>query len=167
MLAVSLLQIVCTIVAIYFGAKTAMGFGRDVRAAIFDRVLAFSARELNRFGAPSLITRNTNDVQQVQMLVLMSATMFLVAPITMVGGIIMALREDVGLSWLVAVAVPVLAMLDLAGGPQDAAAVPADAGPDRRGQPRAARADHRHPGGPRVRPRTVRDGAVRHRPTAS
>ena len=67
-----------------------------------------SRPELNRFGAPSLITRNTNDVQQVQMLVLMSATMFIAAPITMIGGVLMALREDVGLSWLVAVAVPLL-----------------------------------------------------------
>ena len=110
MLAVSLLQIICTIAATYLGAKIAMGFGRDVRGAIFDRVLSFSARELNRFGAPSLITRNTNDVQQVQMLVLLSCTMFITAPITMIGGVIMALREDIGLSWLVAVAVPVLAI---------------------------------------------------------
>ena len=110
MLAVSLLQIICTIAATYLGAKIAMGFGRDVRGAIFDRVLAFSARELNRFGAPTLITRNTNDVQQVQMLVLLSCTMFVTAPITMIGGVIMALREDIGLSWLVAVAVPVLAI---------------------------------------------------------
>ena len=110
MLAVSLLQIICTIAATYLGAKIAMGFGRDVRGAIFDRVLSFSARELNRFGAPTLITRNTNDVQQVQMLVLLSCTMFITAPITMVGGVIMALREDIGLSWLVAVAVPVLAI---------------------------------------------------------
>ena len=110
MLVVSLLQIVCAIAAIYLGARTAMGFGRDVRGALFDRVLGFSARELNGFGAPSLITRNTNDVQQVQMLVLLSTTMFVAAPITMVGGIVMALREDVGLSWLVVVAVPLLAL---------------------------------------------------------
>ncbi len=110
MLAVSVLQIACTIVATYLGAKVAMSFGRDLRAAIFERVLAFSARELNHFGAPSLITRNTNDVQQVQMLVLLLATMFLSAPITMVGGVIMAVREDLGLSWLVAVAMPVLAI---------------------------------------------------------
>ena len=109
MLVVSLLQVVCTIAGTYFGARVAMSFGRDVRGAIFGRVLAFSAREVNHFGAPSLITRNTNDVQQVQMLVLLSATMLLSAPITMIGGIIMALREDVGLSWLVAVAMPVLA----------------------------------------------------------
>jgi ATP-binding cassette subfamily B multidrug efflux pump len=110
MLAVSLAQIVCAIAATYLGARTAMGFGRDVRGALFDRVLGFSSRELNSFGAPSLITRNTNDVQQVQMLVLLSSTMFVAAPITMVGGILMALREDVGLSWLVAVAVPLLAL---------------------------------------------------------
>jgi ATP-binding cassette subfamily B multidrug efflux pump len=110
MLAVSLVQIGCSIIGVYLGAKTAMGFGRDVRGAIFRRVLAFSARELNHFGAPSLITRNTNDVQQVQMLVLLSATMFIAAPITMIGGIIMALRTDVGLSWLVVVAVPLLGL---------------------------------------------------------
>lgn len=110
MLAVSLVQLVCAVGATYLGARTAMAFGRDLRSAIFDRVLLFSARELNQFGAPSLITRNTNDVQQVQMLVLMTCTLLVVAPITMVGGIVMALREDVGLSWLVAVAVPVLAV---------------------------------------------------------
>jgi len=110
MLAVSLLQIVTAIGATYLGAKTAMGFGRDVRTSVFSRVLSFSARELNSFGAPSLITRTTNDVQQVQMLVLLSTTMFVAAPITMVGGVIMALREDLGLSWLVVVAVPVLGL---------------------------------------------------------
>ena len=114
MLAVSAVQIVCSIGSVYFGAKTAMAFGRDVRGAIFERVLTFSARELNSYGAPSLITRNTNDVQQVQMLVVMSATVILSAPITMVGGIFMALQEDVGLSWLVAVAVPALALSILA-----------------------------------------------------
>jgi len=110
MLLVSLIQMACSIAGVYLGAKTAMGFGRDVRGAIFDRVLSFSARELNHFGAPSLITRNTNDVQQVQMVVLLSATMFIAAPITMIGGIIMALRTDVGLSWLVVVAVPLLGL---------------------------------------------------------
>jgi ATP-binding cassette, subfamily B, multidrug efflux pump len=109
MLAVTVVQVGCSIWATYLGAKTAMSFGRDVRAALFERVLSFSARELNNFGAPSLITRNTNDVQQVQMLVLLSSTMFVAAPITMIGGIIMALRTDVGLTWLVAVAMPVLA----------------------------------------------------------
>jgi ATP-binding cassette subfamily B protein len=108
MLAVSVLQGVCSIASVYFGAKAAMAFGRDLRAAIFGRVLSFSGRELNAFGAPSLITRNTNDVQQVQMLVLMSCTMLVSAPITMVGGIIMAIREDAGLSWLLVAAVPAL-----------------------------------------------------------
>ncbi len=110
MLAVSLVQIACSIASVYLGAKTAMAFGRDLRGAIFGRVLSFSSREVNHFGAPSLITRTTNDVQQVQMLVVMSATMLVSAPLTMIGGIIMALHEDVGLSWLVAVAMPVLAL---------------------------------------------------------
>ncbi|MET3806242.1 ATP-binding cassette subfamily B protein [Nakamurella sp. UYEF19] len=110
MLGVTLLQIICSVVAVYFGARTAMGFGRDVRAAIFHRVGAFSDREVNHFGAPSLITRNTNDVQQVQMLVLMTCTLLVAAPITCVGGIIMALSEDPGLSWLLLVSVPVLVL---------------------------------------------------------
>ena len=109
MLVVTLIQVGCSIWASYLGAKTAMSFGRDVRGSLFERVLSFSSRELNHFGAPTLITRNTNDVQQVQMLVLLSSTMFVAAPITMIGGIFMALRTDVGLSWLVAVAMPVLA----------------------------------------------------------
>jgi ATP-binding cassette subfamily B protein len=110
MLAVTVVQIVCSIAAVWFGARTAMGFGRDVRGAIFARVGQFSAREVNQFGAPSLITRNTNDVQQVQMLVMMTCTLLVAAPIMCVGGIIMALRQDVGLSWLVVVAVPVLVL---------------------------------------------------------
>ena len=108
MLAVALVQIAATVVAVYFGARAAMGFGRDVRAAVFHRVGSFSSREVARFGAPSLITRNTNDVQQVQMLVLLSCTLMATAPIMMVGGVIMALREDVGLSWLLVVSVPAL-----------------------------------------------------------
>ncbi len=108
MLAVSVVQIVCAIAAVYFGARTAMGFGRDLRAAIFHRIGSFSSREVAHFGAPSLITRNTNDVQQVQMLVLMTATMMVAAPIMMVGGVLMAMRQDLGLSWLLAVSVPVL-----------------------------------------------------------
>jgi ATP-binding cassette subfamily B protein len=108
MLTVSLAQIICSIVAVYFGAKTAMSFGRDVRGAIFAKVGRFAAREVNHFGAPSLITRNTNDVQQVQMLVVMTCTMMVAAPIMCVGGVIMALHENVGLSWLVGVSVPVL-----------------------------------------------------------
>lgn len=110
MLAVSLVQVVCSIAAVWFSARNAMGFGRDLRAAIFHRVGSFSAREVQQFGAPSLITRETNDVQQVQMLVLMGGTLMVSAPIMMVGGIIMAAREDVGLSWLVLAVVPVLAV---------------------------------------------------------
>jgi ATP-binding cassette subfamily B protein len=108
MLAVTLAQITCQIAAVYFGARAAMAFGRDLRSAVFHRVGTFSAREVNHFGAPSLITRNTNDVQQVQMLVLMSCTLMVGAPIMCVGGIIMALRQDVGLSWLMLVCIPVL-----------------------------------------------------------
>jgi ATP-binding cassette subfamily B protein len=110
MLVVALVQICCSVGAVWFGARTAMGFGRDVRAAIFHGVGTFSQREVQHFGAPSLITRETNDVQQVQMLVLMSCTLMVMAPIMMVGGIVMAIHVDVGLSWLVAVTVPVLAL---------------------------------------------------------
>ena len=108
MLAVSLLQIACSVGAVWFGARTAMGFGRDVRGAVFHRVGTFSQRELQDFGAPSLITRSTNDVQQVQMLVLMACTIAVSSPIMMVGGVIMALREDRGLGWILAVVVPAL-----------------------------------------------------------
>ncbi|MCZ4498926.1 MAG: transporter ATP-binding protein [Marmoricola sp.] len=109
MLAVSLLQIVCSITAVWFSARTAMAFGRDLRAGIFHRVGGFSAREIQHFGAPSLITRETNDVQQVQMLVLMGGTLMVSAPIMMVGGVVMAVHVNVGLSWLVLLVVPVLA----------------------------------------------------------
>ncbi|WP_182897020.1 ABC transporter ATP-binding protein [Microbispora sp. H10830] len=108
MLTVSLVQIACSIAAVYHGARVAAGFGRDVRSAVFHRVSGFSQREVTEFGAPSLITRNTNDVQQIQMLVVMTCTMLVAAPIMGVGGIIMALRQDVGLSWLMLVCVPVL-----------------------------------------------------------
>ncbi|MEC5181846.1 ABC transporter ATP-binding protein [Arthrobacter sp. CG_A4] len=108
MLMITLLQIACTIAAVYFGAKAAMALGRDVRGAIFTRVAEFSEQEVTRFGAPSLITRSTNDVQQVQQLVLMSATLMVTAPMLSVGGVIMAIRQDVQLSWLIAVSVPVL-----------------------------------------------------------
>jgi len=110
MLAVSLVQIAATVTAVFLGARCAMGLGRDLRAAIFHRVGDFSAREVARFGAPTLISRNTNDVTQVQMVVFMSLAIMVSAPISMVGGIIMALKQDVGLSWLVAVAVPLLAV---------------------------------------------------------
>jgi len=109
MLAVSLLQVLCSITAVWFSARTAMAFGRDLRAAIFHQVGSFSAREVQHFGAPSLITRETNDVQQVQMLVLMGGTLMVSAPIMMVGGIVMAVHVNAGLSWLVVAVVPVLA----------------------------------------------------------
>ncbi len=111
MLAVSIAQVLCAIAAVWFAARTAMSFGRDLRTAIFRRVGTFSAREVQHFGAPSLITRDTNDVQQVQMLVLMGFTMFVSAPIMMVGAVVMAMREDVGLSWLIVAVVPVLSIL--------------------------------------------------------
>lgn len=111
MLAVSLIQVASTIVAVYFGAKAAMALGRDIRSAFFHHVIGFSSREMAHFGAPSLLTRNTNDVQQIQMLVLMTFTMLITAPIMMVGGIVMALREDVGLSWLILALVPILALI--------------------------------------------------------
>ena len=108
MLAVSLVQVLFAIAGVFFGARAAMGFGRDVRHALFHQVTGYSAKEINELGAPSLITRITNDVTQVQMLVLMGCTMFVAAPITTVGGVIMALREDVALSGVIAVAIPFL-----------------------------------------------------------
>ncbi|AXQ57383.1 MULTISPECIES: ABC transporter ATP-binding protein [Streptomyces] len=109
MLAVTLVQMAGNIGAVYFGARTAAALGRDVRAAVFDRVQSFSARELNGFGAPSLITRTTNDVQQVQMLALMTFTLMVTAPIMCVGGVIMALGQDVPLSGVLLAVLPVMA----------------------------------------------------------
>ncbi|MBI4899930.1 MAG: ABC transporter ATP-binding protein [Actinobacteria bacterium] len=111
MLGVSLIQVVAQVSAAFFGAQLAMSFGRDTRAAVFDNVLSFSSREVNQFGAPSLITRTTNDVQQVQQLVLMTCIMILGAPITMIGGVIMALRTDLTMSWIVLIAVLVLGVV--------------------------------------------------------
>ncbi|MFI9320553.1 ABC transporter ATP-binding protein [Kitasatospora aureofaciens] len=111
MIGVTLVQALCSIGAVYFGARTAMAFGRDVRAAVFDRVQSFSAREVGQFGAPSLITRTTNDVQQVQMLALMSFTLMVAAPIMCVGGIIMALNQDVPLSGLLLAVIPALGVV--------------------------------------------------------
>ncbi|MBV7668570.1 ABC transporter ATP-binding protein/permease [Streptomyces halstedii] len=108
MIAVSVVQVVCNIGAVYFGARTASALGRDVRASVFARVQSFSAREVGRFGAPSLITRTTNDVQQIQMLVLMTFTLMVSAPIMCVGGIVMALGQDVPLSAVLLAVVPVL-----------------------------------------------------------
>jgi ATP-binding cassette subfamily B protein len=111
MLAVALAQILCSVGAVYFGARTAMALGRDVRLALFSRVQEFSAREVAHFGAPSLITRNTNDVQQVQMLAVMTFTLMVSAPIMCIGGIILALNQDVKLSSLLLVAVPALGIV--------------------------------------------------------
>ncbi|GAA3304660.1 ABC transporter ATP-binding protein [Streptomyces cinereospinus] len=110
MTGVSLAQVVCNIGAVYYGARTAAALGRDVRAAVFDRVQSFSAREVGRFGAPSLITRTTNDVQQVQMLALMTFTLMVSAPIMCVGGIVLALGLDVPLSGVLVAVVPVLGL---------------------------------------------------------
>ncbi|QIS01160.1 ATP-binding cassette domain-containing protein [Nocardia brasiliensis] len=110
MLAVTGVQILASGCSVYLGAQAAMSAGRDLRGALLHRVGTFSAREVGMFGAPSLITRNTNDIQQVQLLIAMSATILVMAPIMCVGGIIMALREDFSLSWLLLVAVPVLGL---------------------------------------------------------
>jgi ATP-binding cassette subfamily B multidrug efflux pump len=111
MLGFSVIQIVFASAAVYLGAKVAMSFGRDVRSTIFHRVTDFSAREVGRFGAPSLITRITNDVQQTQLLVAMGATMAVAAPLTLVFGVVAALGQNVGLSVIVAVSVPVTAAI--------------------------------------------------------
>ena len=108
MLGFSFVQIVFVIAAVWFGAQAAMSFGRDLRRDIFQQVNSYSAREVGQFGAPSLITRVTNDVQQVQMLVVLACTMMIAAPITMVFGIVFAIREDVGLSVIMLVAIPIL-----------------------------------------------------------
>jgi ATP-binding cassette subfamily B protein len=109
MLGVTLIQVIFAIIAIYFGARAAMSFGRDVRGALFRGVTAFSAADVNTFGASSLITRITNDVQQVQMLVVMICTLFVAAPIMIVGGLFFAIREDGPLSLILVVAIPALA----------------------------------------------------------
>ena len=111
MLLVTFLVGLCAIVAVYFGSRTAMSFGRDVRSAIFRRVMSFSQKETNVFGTPSLITRNTNDVQQVQMVLIMTFNVMIMAPIMLVGGVIMALREDVPLSSLLIIVVPLVVVV--------------------------------------------------------
>ena len=111
MLAVTLAQVICAVGSVYAGARVAMSVGRDLRAGVFDHVQTFSARELGQFGAPSLITRTTNDVQQIQLVVFMTFIILVAAPVMMVGGVIMALQEDVQLSGLLLVIVPVLAAI--------------------------------------------------------
>ncbi len=113
MLAITLAQILCAVCAVYFGAQVAMALGRDVRHGIFRQVQQFSDREVNHFGTPTLITRTTNDVQQVQMLAIMTFTLLLSAPIMCVGGIVLALNQDVRLSSLLLVAVPLLGVIVL------------------------------------------------------
>jgi ATP-binding cassette subfamily B protein len=113
MLALTLLSGVAAVIATYFASRTSMGVGRDLRATVFSRVMRFSAREMNSFGTASLITRNTNDVQQIQIFLQMALTLMVAAPIMMVGGVIMAIHEDATLSLLLVVAVPLMAVLVL------------------------------------------------------
>ncbi len=109
MLAITMGQVACAVTAVYFGARTATALGRDLRTAVFHHVQDYSAREVARFGTPSLITRTTNDVQQVQLLSLMTLNLMVSAPIMGVGSVLMALNQDVVLSSLLLVVVPVLA----------------------------------------------------------
>jgi ATP-binding cassette subfamily B protein len=111
MLLVTVLQVAFSVIAVYYGSKVAMGFGRDVRRSLFHQVNDFSAREVAQFGAPSLITRITNDVQQVQMLVLMTCTLLLSAPFTSIGGVFLAMDQDLGLSRILMFSIPILAVL--------------------------------------------------------
>jgi len=110
MLAVTALQVVCAVGAVYFGSRVGMGFGRDLRSAMFHHVTGLSAEETARFGAPSLLTRTTNDVQQIQVLLQMTCTVLIAAPIMCLGGIAMAVHQNAGLSWLLLVSVPVLGL---------------------------------------------------------
>jgi len=110
MLAVTALQVVCAVGAVYFGSRAGMGFGRDLRSAMFHHVITFSEHETARFGAPSLLTRTTNDVQQIQVLVQMTFTVLVTAPIMCIGGVGMAIHQDAGLSWLLLISVPVLGL---------------------------------------------------------
>ena len=108
MFAVTALQVLCAVGAVYYGSRTGMGLGRDLRAAMFHQVTTFSEYETSRFGAPTLLTRTTNDVRQIQFLAQMGTTVLVAAPIMCVGGIVMAIHQDAGLSWLLLVSVPVL-----------------------------------------------------------
>ncbi|GDX26421.1 multidrug ABC transporter ATP-binding protein [Actinomycetes bacterium] len=108
MLLTTLVQVLLSIAAIYFGSRASMAFGRDTRSALFHQVNSFSSREVAHFGAPSLITRITNDVQQVQMLVLTTCTLLLAAPFTAIGGLVLALQQDVNLSWIIVIAIPLV-----------------------------------------------------------
>ncbi|MGB3894059.1 MAG: ABC transporter transmembrane domain-containing protein, partial [Mycolicibacter sinensis] len=96
MLGVTVLQVLCAVAAVYYGARTGTGFGRDLRRAVFSRVIGFSERETTRFGTPTLLTRTTNDVRQIQLVVQLGATVLVAAPIMSIGGLLMALHQDVG-----------------------------------------------------------------------
>src|ERR1700742_1081746 len=108
MFGVTALQVLCAVGAVYFGSRAGMGIGRDLRSAMFHHVTTFSEHETARFGASTLLTRTTNDVRQIQFLVQMGFTVLVAAPIMCVGGIIMAIHQDAGLSWLLLVSIPVL-----------------------------------------------------------
>ncbi|MDX1893017.1 ABC transporter ATP-binding protein [Mycolicibacterium sp. 050158] len=110
MLGVTALQVVCAVGAVYFGSRVGMGFGRDLRSAMFHHVTGLSAEETARFGAPTLLTRTTNDVQQIQVLLQMTCTMLIAAPIMCIGGIVMAIHQNAGLSWLLMISVPLLGL---------------------------------------------------------
>ena len=109
MLGVTGVQMVCAIAAVYFGSRTGMGFGRDLRSAMFRHVTTFSEHETARFGAPTLLTRTTNDVRQIQFLVQITCLVLVTAPIMSIGGVVMAIHQDAALSWLLLVSVPILA----------------------------------------------------------
>ncbi|HEY0228058.1 MAG TPA: ABC transporter transmembrane domain-containing protein, partial [Mycobacterium sp.] len=110
MLAVTGLQALCSVGAVYFGSRTGMGFGRDLRWAMFEHVTTFSERETARFGAPTLLTRSTNDVRQIQYLVQIAGTVLVTAPIMCIGGIFMAIHQQAALTWLLLISVPTLAV---------------------------------------------------------
>src|ERR1700741_3466844 len=110
MLAVTGVQVLCSVGAIYFGSRTGMGFGRDLRLAMFEHVTTFSERETARFGAPTLLTRSTNDVRQIQYLVQMAGTVLVTAPIMCAGGIVMAIHQEAALTWLLLVSIPIMAV---------------------------------------------------------
>ena len=111
MLAVAFVQLLASVVAVWFGAHAAMGLGRDIRRDVFRTVDSFSSQDMAQFGTATLVTRGTNDVQQIQMVTLMALNFMVMMPIMSIGGIIMAIREDAGLSWLVWVSVPVLLVI--------------------------------------------------------
>ncbi len=163
MLGVTLLFVLVAIIAVYWSSRVSMGFGRDVRGALFRRVQSFSQAEVNRFGTPSLITRTTNDVQQVQMAVLMMLNVAVAAPIMSIGGVVMALRLNVPLSTVILVAIPVMALfigLVLRAG---AAPLQVHAGQARPHQSGDAGEAERRAGDPRLRPHGVRGAALRRR----